>query len=109
MLCQLICGSCGHQADLDRFTRTPVYGEPPKNVYQCPACAKAIERRSAAPTLLPSGYLMPGKVGKWNHAAAAAKAIDWNKFAFEAVALLDSLGANYYIKDDLRAHLPQAA
>jgi DNA repair photolyase len=48
------------------------------------------------------------KVGKWNH-AADAKAIDWEKFAREAVALLDSLGARYYIKDDLRQYLPAAA
>ena len=48
------------------------------------------------------------KVGKWNH-AADAKAIDWEKFAREAVALLDSLGARYYIKDDLRKFLPAAA
>jgi DNA repair photolyase len=45
------------------------------------------------------------KVGKWNH-AASAKAIDWAKFARDAVALLDSIGARYYIKDDLRKFLP---
>ncbi len=50
------------------------------------------------------GFIDTFKVGKWNHAKDAA-AIDWEKFARQAVELLDSLGARYYIKDDLRKHL----
>ncbi len=47
------------------------------------------------------------KVGKWNH-DKRADAIDWAKFVAEAVALLESLGAKYLIKDDLKAYLPVA-
>jgi DNA repair photolyase len=45
------------------------------------------------------------KVGKWNH-DARAKEIDWPRFAREAQQLLDDLGVRYYLKDDLRKHLP---
>lgn len=48
------------------------------------------------------------KVGKWNH-AKAANDIDWTKFAHDAVRLLDQLGKNYYIKDDLRKYLQKNA
>lgn len=41
------------------------------------------------------------KVGRWNYDKRAA-AIDWPKFREEVVALLDSLGKDYYIKKDLR-------
>lgn len=44
------------------------------------------------------------KVGKWNH-DPRANAIDWKKFAHDAVSLLESLGASYYIKVDLRKYL----
>ena len=39
------------------------------------------------------------KIGKMNHRKLA---IDWPKFRKDAIALLDSLGAKYYIKKDLR-------
>ncbi|MHC1697763.1 MAG: radical SAM protein [Geobacteraceae bacterium] len=52
-------------------------------------------------------YVDTFKIGKWNHAKAAA-AIDWADFAARAVALLDSLGCKYYIKDDLRKYLEAA-
>ncbi|MDF0594298.1 radical SAM protein [Methanotrichaceae archaeon M04Ac] len=45
------------------------------------------------------------KVGRWNHDKRADE-IDWHKFTAEAVALLDSLGCDYYIKDGLRRYLP---
>lgn len=35
-----------------------------------------------------------------------AKSIDWRKFAADAVTLLEKLGKQYYIKNDLRAYLP---
>lgn len=41
------------------------------------------------------------KVGRWNYDKRAAT-IDWPKFREEVVALLDSLGKDYYIKKDLR-------
>jgi len=44
------------------------------------------------------------KVGKLNY-APEAKLIDWKKFGFEAVDLLEKLGKNYYIKDDLKRYI----
>jgi DNA repair photolyase len=44
-------------------------------------------------------------VGKWNHDKLADK-IDWHKFASDVVELLESLGATYYVKDDLKRYLP---
>lgn len=29
---------CGHTADFDEFTRTPISGNLPRGQYQCPAC-----------------------------------------------------------------------
>lgn len=46
------------------------------------------------------------KVGKWNH-AKEANAIDWEQFAWEAESLLKGFGCNYYLKEDLRKHLPE--
>lgn len=54
--------SCGHRADIDEFCTTPIFGALPKNVYQCPACHLAVERRMGPPTLLASGFVMPGKI-----------------------------------------------
>lgn len=45
------------------------------------------------------------KVGRWNH-DKRADGIDWHQFAGDVVELLDSLGCDYYIKDDLRRYLP---
>ncbi len=44
------------------------------------------------------------KVGTLNH-HPHANGIDWPKFAMDAVALLQTLGCNYYIKKDLRVYL----
>jgi len=44
------------------------------------------------------------KVGTLNY-MQEAKAIDWATFGYDAIALLDSLGKDYYIKDDLKRHL----
>lgn len=43
------------------------------------------------------------KVGKLNHMRAVEQGVDWKKFRADVVALLQKTGANYYIKDDLRA------
>jgi hypothetical protein len=58
----MTCGKCGHEADIDEFTRTPIAGELPRNVFQCPKCRHAIERRHGQPTVYPSGFVMPGPV-----------------------------------------------
>lgn len=44
------------------------------------------------------------KVGKLNY-MDEAKSVDWGAFALDAVALLEDLGAAYYLKDDLRKFL----
>jgi len=44
------------------------------------------------------------KVGKLNY-HQLAKTIDWRKFAYDVVSLLDSLNKKYYIKDDLKVFL----
>jgi len=41
------------------------------------------------------------KVGKLNHHPAIEKKIDWTRFREEVTALLDSLGADYYLKKSL--------
>lgn len=44
------------------------------------------------------------KVGRWNY-HADAKRIDWERFAHDATALLDTLGKRYYVKRDLACFL----
>lgn len=34
----ITCGVCGHTADFDLFTSTPVSGCLPRNTFQCPGC-----------------------------------------------------------------------
>lgn len=58
----ITCGHCGHQDDFDAFTRTPVFGDLPKGVIQCPNCGIATEKRHGTPALLESGFVMPGAV-----------------------------------------------
>ncbi len=48
-----------------------------------------------------SGYVDFWKIGKMNHRKLD---IDWKKFHNDAVRLLDSLGAKYYIKKELAAY-----
>lgn len=50
------------------------------------------------------GYVDEYKVGVLNY-HEQAKQVDWYKFARDVVALLDSLGAKYYLKFDLRKYL----
>jgi len=42
------------------------------------------------------------KVGKLNHNKRVERSVDWPRFRNDVTALLDSLSANYYIKEDLR-------
>lgn len=60
--CSITCGVCGQTNSVDAFCRTPIFGDMPKNQYQCPACHLAIERRMGESQLLPSGFVMPGKM-----------------------------------------------
>lgn len=59
---KMTCGECGHTADIDKWTKTPVAGDLPRNTYQCPACKYAFERRQAKPTVYPNGFVMPGAI-----------------------------------------------
>ena len=45
------------------------------------------------------------KVGRLNY-HPLARQIDWQRFALEAVALLENLGCRYYLKRDLATFLP---
>lgn len=56
---------------------------------------------------LTHAYVDTFKVGRWNY-HKDAHAIDWARFARQAVELLEDLGARYYIKDDLRKFLKAA-
>lgn len=47
------------------------------------------------------------KVGRWNYDKRANE-IDWRKFAQDAVRLLESLGAKYLLKQDLKKFLGEA-
>jgi len=40
------CGKCGHVDNLMAFGRSPLGMDLPRGTYQCPACRRAIERRS---------------------------------------------------------------
>jgi len=48
-------------------------------------------------------YVRFWKIGKLNHMKKYEQSVDWRKFLCDAEALLKSYGANYYIKNDLRA------
>jgi len=49
-LCNIECGTCGHSADFETFTGTPISGDLPRGQYQCPKCTAAwrIERHGKA-------------------------------------------------------------
>jgi len=44
------------------------------------------------------------KVGKINHMPELEKAVDWYQFHKDVIALLDSVGADYYIKESLQRY-----
>ena len=56
------CGACGHEALMDLFIRTPVYGELPPGIFQCPACTVAVRLKQGCPEVYPDGFVMPGEV-----------------------------------------------
>ena len=58
----MTCGKCGHFDAFDRFIATPIFGELPRNQFQCPACGWAVERKHGKPTVYPSGFVAPGAV-----------------------------------------------
>jgi len=62
MCCTITCGYCHQSADLDQFCKAEIFGTLPKNVYQCPRCQRAFERRFGAPEVTESGFVLPGKV-----------------------------------------------
>ncbi len=43
------------------------------------------------------------KVGKLNHMKAYEQTVDWAKFLYDVKSLLTALGADHYIKNDLRS------
>jgi len=45
------------------------------------------------------------KIGKLNHDKVREAEIDWGRFGWEAVALCDKYGVDYYVKEDLRKHM----
>ena len=56
------CGACGHEDLMERFCGTPVYGELPPGIFQCPACTVAVRRKQGRPEVYPNGFVMPGEV-----------------------------------------------
>ena len=48
------------------------------------------------------GYMDFRKVGKFDHNKEVERSINWPQFRDNAIALLDSFGSRYYIKEDLR-------
>lgn len=48
-------------------------------------------------------YVKFWKVGKLNHMKEHEQKVDWRKFLYDVEKLLTKYGANYYIKNDLRA------
>jgi transposase len=59
---KITCGDCGHVADINDWTRTAVYGDLPRNHYQCPNCGTAFERKVGAGKWLAWGAYVPGEV-----------------------------------------------
>ncbi len=70
--------------------KTGVSIEPPLNTAEC---LDVIEEIAPFADII--------NVGKWNH-DNRANAINWRKFRADAIQLLEDLGCNYYIKEDLR-------
>lgn len=42
----MTCGACGHFGDLPTFISTPIFGDLPRNQFQCPACRHAFTREN---------------------------------------------------------------
>ena len=58
----ITCGQCGATSTIDEWTTTAVAGELPRNMYQCPKCRYAFERRMGKAQVFQSGFVMPGPV-----------------------------------------------
>jgi hypothetical protein len=43
--CTIHCGSCGEASPAMDWMSTPLNGELPRGVYQCPQCKRAFERK----------------------------------------------------------------
>jgi hypothetical protein len=56
------CGRCGDEAGIEAWTVRPVSGVLPRDVFQCPTCGFAFERRQGPARVLASGFVMPGEV-----------------------------------------------
>jgi len=59
---KMSCGKCGHDADVDEWTKTPVRGDLPYGTYQCPKCGFAFKRHQGPSKVYPDGFVMPGPV-----------------------------------------------
>jgi len=60
----LCCGKCGHEADYFDFCHTPITGDLPSGVHQCPKCRKAwkMEKIEEGRWMLDTGlYIPPGR------------------------------------------------
>ena len=58
----ITCGKCGGSADIEKWTTRPVSGDLPRNVFQCPKCNWAFERKHGKATVYPNGFILPGPV-----------------------------------------------
>jgi hypothetical protein len=58
----LTCGTCGHKGEFDDFCKTPVGGDLPRGVYQCPVCNRAVRVTAGPGTRFPSGLYVPGPI-----------------------------------------------
>ena len=52
----ITCGKCKQTNDLSAFCRCQ-----PDKTYRCPACGRVERIVDEKPTILPSGFIMPGK------------------------------------------------
>ena len=56
MSANMTCGKCGHEASLSAFC-----GVQEQFTYQCPRCRRREKIVDEKPTILPNGFIMPGK------------------------------------------------
>ena len=59
---KVTCGDCGHQADINDWTATPIYGDLPRGEYQCPSCGVAFKRSIGPSEIIGNGHIIPGQV-----------------------------------------------
>ena len=51
---QITC-RCGHQADMDEFSRTLISGDLPPGQFQCPSCGVAWQRKESGHRIIRAG------------------------------------------------------